>query len=132
MGGMKLLVVDNAKNQRELYRLILEDEGYEVTTAHDGEQALLLINNNSFDLILADDKTTGTQELLLVIDLIRRSPSAFVLMIITGSEKTLTHGSVEVIKAGLRGAMFNYIEKPVDRSLLLSLVKSAMSYNQLR
>jgi CheY-like chemotaxis protein len=64
-------------------------------TAQGGEQALLPTNNHSFDLILADDKMTGTQELLLVMDLIRQSRLAFVLMIITVGEKTLTHGSLK-------------------------------------
>lgn len=122
----KVLVVDSAKNQRELYKLILEDAGYEVTTAQDGEQALLLAQERCFDLVLTDDKTTGTGEIIQTIDLIKQNPSVFVLMIITGSEKMLTHGTFDSIKEGLRGAMFGYLEKPVDRAMLLDIVESAV------
>ena len=40
MARNKVLVVDDEKNQREIYTMILEDDGYEVTTAQSGEQAL--------------------------------------------------------------------------------------------
>lgn len=130
MSKYKVLVVDNAKNQRELYRLILEDAGYDVTTAQDGEQALQLARNNYFDLILTDDKTSGTGGLALAINLIKQNPSVFVLMVITGSIKTLTHGTAEMIREGLRGAPFGFLEKPVDRGVLLSILENAIERNQ--
>lgn len=122
----RVLVVDDAKKQRELYRLILEDAGYEVTTSRDGEQALLLARENHFDLVLTDDKTTGTGWLMLAIELKRKSPLAFVLTIITGSEKRLTHGSSEEIEAALSSPMFGVLEKPVDRTILLGVVEGAI------
>jgi CheY-like chemotaxis protein len=36
MARNSILVVDDEKNQRELYQLILEDAGYEVRTASSG------------------------------------------------------------------------------------------------
>jgi DNA-binding NtrC family response regulator len=122
----RILVVDEAKNQRELYRLILEDAGYEVTATQDGEQALLLARENHFDLVLTDDKTTGTGGIMLTIELSKQNPSAFVLTIITGGEKMLTHGSSMEIEKALRGAMFGFLEKPVDRMVLLRVVESAI------
>ncbi len=121
----RVLVVDETKNQRELYRLILEDAGYEVTTTQDGDHALLLTRENHFDLILTDDKTNGTCGLMLAIELGKQSPSAFILTIITGSDKTLTHGSPAEIEAALNGARFGFLEKPVDRMVLLKVVENA-------
>ena len=122
----RVLVVDEAKKQRELYKLILEDAGYEVTASQDGDQALLLVRENHFDLVLTDDKTTGTEWLMLAIELKRESPLAFVLTIITGSEKRLTHGSSEEIEAAFRSPRFGVLEKPVDRTILLGVVEGAI------
>jgi DNA-binding NtrC family response regulator len=122
----KVLVIDESKSQRELYTMILEDSGYEVMAAQDGEQALLLASENHFDVVLADDKTTGTASLMLAIRLGGQNLETFVLTIITGSEKTLTHGSSEEIEAALRGPMFGVLEKPVDRKVLLKVVERAM------
>ena len=50
----KILVVDDEENIRELYREELEEMGYEVTIAHDGAQALALLDKTKFDLVTLD------------------------------------------------------------------------------
>lgn len=49
-----ILVVDDEENLHEALRLNLELEGYEVTSAYDGNEALKKINNEYFDLIIMD------------------------------------------------------------------------------
>ena len=43
MPGGSILVVDDERRQREIYRDILQDEGYEIETAPSGEAALKLL-----------------------------------------------------------------------------------------
>jgi CheY-like chemotaxis protein len=62
----KVLVVDDEKNQREIYTMILEGEGFAVTTAQSGEQALRMARENDFDLVLTDNKMTGMDGLALL------------------------------------------------------------------
>jgi len=50
----KILVVDDEENIRELYREELVDMGYEVTTAHNGVQALAAMDKTKFDLVTLD------------------------------------------------------------------------------
>ena len=50
----KILIIDDDRYIRELYEEVLKNEGFEVTTALDGEAGLDLILKNSFDLILLD------------------------------------------------------------------------------
>ncbi|HKY06418.1 MAG TPA: sigma-54 dependent transcriptional regulator, partial [Blastocatellia bacterium] len=119
MARNKVLVVDDEKNQREIYTLVLEDDGYEVTTAQSGEQALKLARENSFDLVLTDYKMGGMDGLTLLGELIRLDPSIIVVMM-------TAHGSVESVKDALRGGAFDYLEKPVDRDQLLRVVESAL------
>jgi len=53
-GKASILVVDDEENLHEALRLNLEMEGYEVTSAYDGNEALQKINNEYFDLIIMD------------------------------------------------------------------------------
>lgn len=49
-----ILVVDDDKNTRRYLRAVLESEGYTVTTAKDGKEALSLMDGNYVDLIVLD------------------------------------------------------------------------------
>ena len=62
----KVLIVDDTKNIRNLLTTCLEIEGYEATTATDGYQALILLNENQYDLAFIDIKMpeiSGTEVL---------------------------------------------------------------------
>lgn len=50
----KILVVEDETFLRELYQELLEDEGYQVTAAMDGEEALTFLEDNTYDLTLLD------------------------------------------------------------------------------
>jgi DNA-binding NtrC family response regulator len=119
MARNRVLVVDDEKNQREIYTLILEDDGYQVTTAQSGEHALRLARENDFDLVLTDYKMTGMDGLTLLGELLQTDPSIIVVMM-------TAHQSVESVKEALRGGAFDYLEKPVDRDQLLKVVESAL------
>ena len=54
-----ILVVDDEERQREIYRDILEGEGYEAATAPSGEAALNLLAGRRFDLVITDLNLTG-------------------------------------------------------------------------
>lgn len=119
MARNKVLVVDDEKNQREIYTLILEDDGYDVTTAQSGEQALRLAREHDFDLVLTDYQMTGLNGLELLGELLNLDPSIIVVMM-------TAHGSVESVKGALRGGVYDYLEKPVDREQLLKVVQNAL------
>ncbi len=55
----KILVVEDDKNQQELYRQELIDEGYEVDVASDGKEAIAKAQKNRPDLIVLDISMPG-------------------------------------------------------------------------
>lgn len=55
----KILVVDDEKALVQLCRLILEGEGYEVYTAYNGKQALLVVEEKLPDLVVLDVMMPG-------------------------------------------------------------------------
>lgn len=122
MARKRVLVVDDEKNQREIYTLILEDDGYQVTAAQSGEQALRFAREEPFDLVLTDYMMAGMDGLTLLSELLKLDPSIIVVMM-------TAHGSVESVKEALRGGAFDYLEKPIDREQLLKVVQNAL--NQL-
>lgn len=50
----KILLVEDDELVRDLYQEILEQEGFQVTTAHDGQKAFDLMSEGGFDLVLLD------------------------------------------------------------------------------
>lgn len=55
----RILLVDDEKHIRELYRSELEDEGYAVVLAESGQEALAEVENNPPDLIVLDVQMPG-------------------------------------------------------------------------
>ena len=55
MANEKILVVDDDTNICELLRLYLTKEGYQVTTANDGEEGLEKFSQVKPDMVLLDD-----------------------------------------------------------------------------
>jgi DNA-binding NtrC family response regulator len=120
MARNSILVVDDEKNQRELYQLILEDAGYEVRTASSGEHALREYDDTPVDLVLTDYNMTGMDGLALLKALVLRDPSIIVVMV-------TAYGSVDSVKEALRSGAYDYLEKPVDREKLLHVVSEALA-----
>lgn len=52
--GLKLLVAEDHEMNREMLRLLAEQEGFRVTTAHDGRAALEAVRGADFDMVLMD------------------------------------------------------------------------------
>ena len=55
----KILVVDDEENIRWLYKEELEEEGYQITAAASGEEALTMVSELQPDLVVMDIKMPG-------------------------------------------------------------------------
>jgi DNA-binding NtrC family response regulator len=127
MAQKKILVVDDEKNQRDIMQLILvgeRDEAgsplYDVTAASSGQEALALFKRGQYDLVLTDLKMAGMDGIKLLNELsIVDSSTPVILM--------TAHGSIDSVKDALRGGAFDYLEKPLDRSKLLEVLRKAVA-----
>jgi DNA-binding NtrC family response regulator len=115
MPGGSILVVDDEERQREIYREILADEGYETETAASGEAALRLLDQKRFDLVLTDLNLTGMTGVQLLSEIVGADPTVAVVLI-TGYPSI--QSAIEATKRGV----YQYLEKPVDRERLLEVV----------
>jgi DNA-binding response OmpR family regulator len=73
----KILVVDDDRHMRELLREELEDEGYEVVLACDGDEAVASVRADPPDLVILDlamPRMHGTEALPQILDARERIP----------------------------------------------------------
>jgi CheY-like chemotaxis protein len=103
-----LIVDDNAANLK-LARVLLEGEGYTVTTACDAEQALEVLATGRPDLILMDIQLPGMDGLELTRRL-RAAPSTARVPIVALSAYAMKGDEEKALAAGCNG----YITKPID------------------
>ena len=52
----KILIVEDEKSMREVLKILLEGEGYEVMTASDGLEGIAHLDKDIFDLVVTDVK----------------------------------------------------------------------------
>lgn len=120
--GPHVLVVDDEAGQRELFRSVLEKEGYRVTVAKDGPTAMeMLKGDGAFDLITLDywmDKMNG----LRVLQQLRRDEDTreIPIIMITGADDRRIEMSL--FEAGAD----DFIAKPVDPPLFLLRVQAVL------
>jgi two-component system NtrC family response regulator len=119
-----LLVVDDEQTQRDMLKRILKRAGFGVETAADGRAALDLLQQDSFDLLLTDQRMPSMDGLELLEQAQRIAPRLpVVLMTAYGTVST----AVEAMK---RGAA-DYLTKPFERDELLLVVDKAIRHRQL-
>jgi DNA-binding NtrC family response regulator len=114
-----ILVVDDEQRQREIYRDIFLDEGYETVTAPSGEAALRLLAQKRFDLVLTDLNLAGMTGIELLTQILQTDPTVAIVLI-TG------YPSIESAIDATKRGVYQYLEKPVDRSRLLEVVSDAL------
>lgn len=101
----RILVVDDEESIREFLEIMLRKEGFEVTTAEDGQKALDTIKKKSFDLVISDlqmPNMTGIELLRQVKD--QHPEMLFMMITAFGTAET----AVEAMKLGA----YDYITKP--------------------
>ena len=101
----KILVVEDEKYLRELYVEILKDEGFNVTSASDGEEALNAILAGGHDLVLLDimlPKMDGLEILEKLKTSTPKSPNGPIIMLTNLGQDSIVAESVTL---GAQGYM---------------------------
>lgn len=122
---IRILVVDDELSMREFLTILLEREGYEVSTAGSAESALRLMEQSVFDLVLSDVNMPGLSGIELLSRIKRTSPETGVLMITAFSA---AEQAVEAMKLGA----YDYIAKPFKIEEIKQLVINALEKQGLK
>jgi DNA-binding response OmpR family regulator len=121
--GARILVVDDESTVRMIVRQFLINAGYSVTAAVSGEEALLRLDENSFDLVLLDILMPNMGGHKVLETLSRRfSKSEMAVIIVTAKED-----SADMLKAFSLGAN-DYVLKPIDFAVLRTRMELHLSH----
>ncbi len=120
----KILIVDDEFAFLVTTEAILEEEGYEVTTAEDGFKALDILKEQYFDVVLADLKMPGKDGIEVIEEAKKVNPYA-IGIIITGYPSLDT--AIEAIEKGCYG----YILKPYHAEDLKQIIKRGFEKSRL-
>ena len=121
----EVLIVDDEQDVRWALSNVLKKEGYRVSEAEDGPQALRALRKSRPDLILLDKKMPRMDG-IQVLEKIREADSEVPVIILTAYGNI--RSAVEAVKLGA----YDYLAKPFDHDELLLTIGRAMERQQLR
>lgn len=114
---LKILVVDDEVEYQNVYKMILEDEGYLVETASSGREVLEILREEEFNLVLADLIMDGMNGIELLKE-IKKDYEETEVIIVTG------YGSIEsAVEAIKQGAFSYFIKDHEPEELILEIGK---------
>jgi CheY-like chemotaxis protein len=120
----KALCIDDEPLIRDLLRVMLSTNGYEVVVAGTGEEALSISADDSFDIILLDLRLPDISG----IDICARIRENSAVPIIMMSGQTDSQTRAKALDAGSD----DFVTKPFDRDMLLAKMRSLLRINRLR
>ncbi len=125
MALYRIIIVDDEEPQRQQLAGFLKKQGFSVTTAESGMEAMNLCQNKSFEIALIDLKMPGMDGIELLQKLKESNPEIQVIMM-------TAYGSVESAVAAMRLGAYHYINKPINlEELKLNINKALESYHLL-
>ncbi len=120
-GSQKILIVDDEPDLVELLAYNFQKEGFAVRSAGDGEQAMALLNTESFDLIVLDVMLPGIQGMDLLRELRARDETTGLPVLM------LTARGEEMDRVlGLELGADDYVTKPFSVREVIARVKAIL------
>jgi two-component system response regulator MprA len=121
----KILIIEDSAEVVSLLERVLGEQGYDVSTATDGETGLSRAFDQTPDLIILDIGLPGRDGLQVATELRRRGVTAPLLML-------TARGAVADRISGLEAGADDYLGKPFDAEELLARVRALLRRSALR
>lgn len=117
MKEINILWIDDEIDLLRPQILFLEEKGYQVHTASNADDALEMLRDHSYDLILLDEHMPGTNGIEALGNIKDRAPASPVIMITKSEEEN-------IMEEAIGSRIDDYLIKPVNpRQILLSIKK---------
>ena len=121
----RVLIVDDEKSVRVTLKAFLEEDDHEICMAESAVEALRLVGEYDFDVILSDIVLPQTNGMKLLKQIRKLSTDVQVIMI-TGEP------TVETATEAMRSGVFDYLSKPVARESVKKVVAKAAEIKALK
>lgn len=122
----RLLVVDDNEMNRSLMQIQLKRQGYTVSVAEGGPQALNMLEEQEFDLILLDIMMPGMNG-LEVLEVIRKKHTMLNLPVIMVTADDLQESIIDAMQRGAN----DYLIKPLNMPVTIARIKSQLTSKDL-
>lgn len=119
MDKKKILVVDDEETARVTLEALLKKEGYDVTIAKNGKEAIEKIKSDIFDVALVDLVMPDIDGMFVLNEIKSSNPSTHVIMI-TG------FGTIENAVEAMKVGATDYISKPFKKNEIENLIKRTL------
>lgn len=116
--NIKLLLVDDEKEFTDTLAERLTLRKFNVTKAYSGEEALTLVPDNAFDVVILDVMMPGISG-MDVLQLIHDVAPLTQVIMLTG------HATVKNAIEGMKQGAYDFLLKPADTDLLIEKIKEA-------
>ncbi|ATM94838.1 two-component system response regulator [Yersinia frederiksenii] len=114
-----LLLVDDDPSLLKLLGMRLTSEGFNVTTAESGQEALRLLLREKIDLVISDLRMDEMDGMALFAEIQKHQPGMPVIIL-------TAHGSIPDAVAATQQGVFSFLTKPVDRDALYKAIDAAL------
>ncbi|RXQ96617.1 sigma-54-dependent Fis family transcriptional regulator [Ancylomarina salipaludis] len=115
----KILIVDDERSIRNTLKDILSYENYQVSLAENGMEAIKMVSDNEFDVILCDIKMPEMDG-IEVLEKLQEIAFDVPVIMISG------HGNIDTAVEAIKKGAFDFIEKPLDLNRILITIKNAL------
>ena len=122
--SFRILIVDDELPQLELIGGFLKKQGFDAVEAEGGEKALQIFRQESFDLVLTDQKMPKMSGLELLKAIRALNPEAAVIVM-------TAHGSIETAVSAIKEGASDYLTKPLNLDELLHRIETVKERNRL-
>ena len=125
MSSEKILVVDDDVRIRDFLYDVLMEEGYEVSTAENGEMAIEMLRSQDFHVVLTDLKMPKVDG-LQVIKESQTLNSQGVGILITG------YGTIKSAVDAMKAGAYDYVTKPFQIDEIKIVIERALEHHRLQ
>lgn len=125
MKGDRILIVEDDHSVRAALVALLKEAGYETKAVSDGPQAIKLVKVSPFHLYLIDLRLPSMSG-IDVLKEIRKINAQAICVVLTA------YATIELSVKAMKAGAFDFIAKPFQVDVVLSLVKNALEFNRLK
>jgi two-component system response regulator AtoC len=116
----RILIVEDEASMRRILEVSLGKAGYETSTAENGQVALQILSQHTFDCVLTDVTMPGLSGYKLQTEIADRWPQTPVIIM-------TAFGTIKEAVSAIRNGAFEFVTKPFDLDQLKRIVKAAVS-----
>ena len=124
MNSIKILWVDDEIDLLKPHILFLEKKNYKVTTCNNGQDALVLFDDTTFDVVFLDENMPGLSGLETLSEMKEKKSSVPVIMITKSEEEY-------IMEEAIGSKIADYLIKPVNPNQILLSLKKNLDHSRL-